>query len=257
MPTARRYLRVAAASNGKLYAIGGHNGSAYLATVEEYAPATNPWTPQYPMNYARANLGVATAPFTGQIYAIGGTDGSFLRLVEAFLPSGGAPPPTATSTPTRTATATATATPARTSTPTATPYPQPDVGVGAGPNPSTRTLHSTITARDAGCAQGNNQLVALRFTRLANATVDVPGAGTVSGAQPVALPSRPAAVTLTIRRVTEGQPTTVEVVVTDGCGEWPTFIGGGPSAGLASCQDAQAWAIPLSASQYTGHGGIS
>jgi hypothetical protein len=75
--------------------------------------------------------------------------------------------------------------------------------------------------------------VALRFTRLANATVDVPTAPatTVASApQTVALPSRPAAVTLTIRRVTEGQPTTVELVVTDGCGEWPTFIGGGPSA---------------------------
>jgi hypothetical protein len=35
MPTARVYLGVAAASNGKLYAIGGRNSGGILATVEE------------------------------------------------------------------------------------------------------------------------------------------------------------------------------------------------------------------------------
>ena len=36
--------------------------------------------------------------------------------------------------------------------------------------------------------------------------------------------------TLTVRRVTDGQASTVELVVTDGCGDWPTFVGGGPNA---------------------------
>ena len=40
MPTPRWNLGVATASNGKIYAIGGFNGSL-LATVEEYDPATN------------------------------------------------------------------------------------------------------------------------------------------------------------------------------------------------------------------------
>jgi hypothetical protein len=182
-----------------------------------------PW-----MHVARAGLGAATAPATGKLYAIGGTDvTSYFPWVEEFTPAGAAGPPTPTSTPTRTATPTPTATPAVPRTPTATPYPRPNVGVGAIPNPSARTLQAPITARDAGCAGGNNQLLSLRFTRLTNATVDVPGAGSVSAPQTMALPSHPASLTLTIHRVTDGQATTVELIVTDGCGDWPTFVGGG------------------------------
>jgi hypothetical protein len=75
-------------------------------------------------------------------------------------------------------------------------------------------------------------LQALRFTRLANATVEVPGVGTLTApsATPVPLPSRPASVTLTVHKLDPNQATTVELVVTDGCGDWPTFVGGGPSA---------------------------
>jgi hypothetical protein len=36
--------------------------------------------------------------------------------------------------------------------------------------------------------------------------------------------------TLTLNRATLGQAAMVELVVTDGCGDWPTFVGGGPSA---------------------------
>src|SRR5438093_1229229 len=52
MPTARAGLGVAAAANGRLYAIGGTNSQGcftescsdgILAVVEEYNPATNTW----------------------------------------------------------------------------------------------------------------------------------------------------------------------------------------------------------------------
>jgi hypothetical protein len=33
-----------------------------------------------------------------------------------------------------------------------------------------------------------------------------------------------------VGRLTAGEATTVNVVVTDGCGAWPTFVGGGPTA---------------------------
>jgi hypothetical protein len=104
--------------------------------------------------------------------------------------------------------------------------------VGITPDLSARTLQATITARDANC-NPNNQLQELRFTRLANATVDIPTVPvtTVASAPTtVPLPSRPASVTLTVHRATTGVSATVELVVTDGCGEWPTFIGGGPGA---------------------------
>ncbi len=60
MPTARRFLGVAAAANGKLYAIGGYSGNS-LARAEEYDPATNSWAPRAPMPTARDSLGVGAA----------------------------------------------------------------------------------------------------------------------------------------------------------------------------------------------------
>jgi hypothetical protein len=35
---------------------------------------------------------------------------------------------------------------------------------------------------------------------------------------------------LTVHRQAAGQAATVELTVTDGCGQWPTFLGGGPGA---------------------------
>jgi hypothetical protein len=97
--------------------------------------------------------------------------------------------------------------------------------------PSGATLQSTITARDAGCPSGNNQLQSLQFTRLDNATVDVATSPVTSVSAPitVSLPSHPASIGLTVYQVTSGQAVTVELTVTDGCGTWSTFVGGGPS----------------------------
>jgi hypothetical protein len=117
--------------------------------------------------------------------------------------------------------------------PSATPPARPNVAVITTPNQTSHTLQTSVTARDAGCAQGNNQLQALRFTRLTNASVDVltsPATSVTAAPQTVSLPGHPASVTLTTRRVTDSQPTVVEFTVTDGCGDWPTFVGGGPSA---------------------------
>ncbi|HEY7060382.1 MAG TPA: choice-of-anchor Q domain-containing protein [Chloroflexota bacterium] len=125
-----------------------------------------------------------------------------------------------------------TATPTRTPPPpTATPYPRPNVAVQVAP--SAGTLQTTIAARDAGCAGGNNQLQSVQVTRLTNATVDVATAPvtTVSSARTtVSLPAHPATIGLTVHRLTPGQAATVELIVTDGCGAWPTFVGGGPTA---------------------------
>ena len=83
MPTARRNL-AAASVDGKIYAIGGHDGS-YLRTVEEYNPSTDSWRTVAPMPTARYEL--AAASVDGKIYAIGGHDGSYLRTVEEYNPS--------------------------------------------------------------------------------------------------------------------------------------------------------------------------
>jgi len=71
MPTARSDLAVIAASNGRIYALGGSARSgSRLDVVEEYNPATTVWTTRAPLPTARTGLGVAEAG--GRLYAIGG-----------------------------------------------------------------------------------------------------------------------------------------------------------------------------------------
>jgi N-acetylneuraminic acid mutarotase len=87
MPTARVLLGLAAATNDKLYAVGGLGGAntvASLATVEEYDPATNSWTMKAPMPTPRQHLGLAAAS-NGRIYAVGG--GSPGTVVEEYDPA--------------------------------------------------------------------------------------------------------------------------------------------------------------------------
>ncbi|HEY7068438.1 MAG TPA: hypothetical protein VII06_43725 [Chloroflexota bacterium] len=203
--------------------------------------------PEVQLSSASANFSWLSAPHTGTLFTPDlqtwirndnldpdwlrvGTDivrgspapqfnGAF-SLQGAVIPS---PTPTATRTPT------ITPTPTRTPTITPTPFPHPNVGVQVAP--SGGTLQTTLTARDAGCS-ANNQLQSLTFTRLTNATVDVATSPVTHVAAPttLSLPAHPASIGLTVRRTTAGQAATVELTVTDGCGAWPTFVGGGASA---------------------------
>jgi hypothetical protein len=101
MPTARTRLAVVEGPDGKIYAIGGFNGSS-LATVEAYDPTTNQWTCSIgdlnagctastipPMPTARDGLG-AVVGVDQRIYAIGGYAGSasaVTGVVEAYDPT--------------------------------------------------------------------------------------------------------------------------------------------------------------------------
>ena len=86
MPTARTRLAVAAASNGKLYALGGTNDTGPLAEVEEYDPVTNRWTTRAPMPTARYGSGAAAAS-NGKLYVIGGYNNGPLATVEEYDPA--------------------------------------------------------------------------------------------------------------------------------------------------------------------------
>lgn len=68
MPTARSGLGVAVV-DGKIYAIGGYNGS-YLGTNEMYDPKTNGWTAKTSMPTPRCNFAITA--YQNKIYVIGG-----------------------------------------------------------------------------------------------------------------------------------------------------------------------------------------
>lgn len=66
---------------------------------------------------------------------------------------------------------------------------------------------------------------------MANAVVDVVGGPTGQSSPFVFRPAAGAtSVGLMVGQVTAGRPTTVRIVASDECGEWRTFVGGGPSA---------------------------
>jgi N-acetylneuraminic acid mutarotase len=75
MPTPRGHFGVAAASNGKIYVVGGEGGEgtnfAAVANVEEYDPLINSWAPREPMTSARMHVGLAAAS-NGNLYVAGG-----------------------------------------------------------------------------------------------------------------------------------------------------------------------------------------
>ena len=73
MPTAM-YLMAAAAIDGKIYVVGGWNGSAYQSALEVYDPATNTWSTKTNMPTATHQL--AAAAIDGKLYVVGGWNGS-------------------------------------------------------------------------------------------------------------------------------------------------------------------------------------
>ncbi len=82
MPTGRSRM-AAAVIGGKIYVLGGTNGSR-LNINEEYDPAADTWTARAPMPNAR--MGLAAAAARGKIYAIGGDDGTGHNRNEEYDP---------------------------------------------------------------------------------------------------------------------------------------------------------------------------
>ncbi|KAF7233511.1 hypothetical protein EG68_05685 [Paragonimus skrjabini miyazakii] len=84
MPSQRSRIGVVAL-NGRLYAIGGFDGTARLNTTEMYDPKTKVWKTVAPMNHRRSALGAAA--LDGRIYVCGGYDGAAsLRTCEVYIP---------------------------------------------------------------------------------------------------------------------------------------------------------------------------
>jgi hypothetical protein len=76
-----------------------------------------------------------------------------------------------------------------------------------------------------------NPITQIRFGQFRNAQVTLNGQSIQSG-QTVTLPANTSTFDFTVARVTPGQATTVPFTVVDGCGDFPTFVGGGTAAGF-------------------------
>jgi hypothetical protein len=103
--------------------------------------------------------------------------------------------------------------------------PRPAVAAQVTPDGIGR-LRATLTAGPS-TQVSNNALRSVRFTRLSNARVDVQGGPTNAAVDTdILLTSTQQPLVLTVRRTAPG-PFTVHVTLTDRCGSWTTFVGGG------------------------------
>jgi N-acetylneuraminic acid mutarotase len=105
--------------------------------------------------------------------------------------------------------------------------PRPNVAVATsrgGPG----QLQAVISAQTLP-ATPTNSLQRIAVTRIENATVTVNG-NPVSAGSSVPLLAGTAQVTLLVQRQSAGAGSTVSFSVTDICGDWQSFVGGGPSA---------------------------
>jgi hypothetical protein len=127
--------------------------------------------------------------------------------------------------PTPTPTATSTPTPTATPRPSCSPRPADRVSV-------VRTSSSQLTVTVvAGVGSGapNNKLRALRFGTPNNARIMV-GSQVIAGGTRLALAANTTQTTFTVNRISASAGATVPLVVEDDCGDWSTFVGGGPTA---------------------------
>lgn len=84
MISCRRHVGVSCL-NGKLYAVGGHDGTQHLNTVECYDPLKRTWSLVASMKTLRR--GIAVGVLGGPLYAVGGLDDvNCYRTVERYDP---------------------------------------------------------------------------------------------------------------------------------------------------------------------------
>ena len=172
---------------------------------------------------ARYNAGFGamrvTASRTAITYEFITTTGT---VVDAFTQTGGC----GAAVPTLTPTTTPTPTPPPTPTPTPSPCaPRPPIRVRTargGPG----ELLVTVSRTDRG-----SPLSALRFGEARNALIYVPGQSPgATGNFDVPLPPAVSNYTFTVWREIAGRDVYVPFIVVDSCGDWPTFVGGGPTS---------------------------
>ena len=92
------------------------------------------------------------------------------------------------------------------------------------------TLNVTVTATRPAAAPYNT-VRQIQFGAAQNATVEIAGQTRPGGSFTQTFPIATESVTFVVRRAPpNAQTTTVPFTVTDDCGGWNSFVGGGPGA---------------------------
>mmetsp|Transcript_77000 Transcript_77000/g.238478 ORF Transcript_77000/g.238478 Transcript_77000/m.238478 type:complete len:600 (-) Transcript_77000:133-1932(-) len=73
--------------DGRIYAMGGFDGTQILSHVEAFDPRMKNWMPLEPMTTPRSSAAATT--YGGRLWVLGGTSGSRLRTIERFDPRAG------------------------------------------------------------------------------------------------------------------------------------------------------------------------
>jgi hypothetical protein len=108
----------------------------------------------------------------------------------------------------------------------ATCTPRPAVRVTTALNGAGQ-VRVTVSASGTG-APGNNGLRSIRFDAVSNGSIDAGNQTRSAGNFTMSLPFDTAQTSFVVRRSGNGGSATVQFVVTDGCGDWPSFAGLGP-----------------------------
>mmetsp|Transcript_123469 Transcript_123469/g.360567 ORF Transcript_123469/g.360567 Transcript_123469/m.360567 type:complete len:610 (+) Transcript_123469:95-1924(+) len=73
--------------DGRIYALGGFDGTQILSHVEAFDPRMKNWMPLEPMTTPRSSAAATT--YGGRLWVLGGTSGSRLRTTERYDPRAG------------------------------------------------------------------------------------------------------------------------------------------------------------------------
>jgi thermitase len=120
--------------------------------------------------------------------------------------------------------------------PPPTPSPSPTQPVSCAPRPPVSVTTAkgapgslVVTVRAGTGSTATNRIQQVRFGAAPNARVEA-GAYAEAGNFAVTPPANSSSYSFTIKRTVPGTTITVPVTVVDGCGDWATFVGGGPNA---------------------------
>jgi len=178
-----------------------------------------------------SSFGTSNQAVVARLYStadrVAGTGSQWVygRINATAAVSGSAAPTTPTPSPTPLPTPSPTPSPTQPAPPPCTP--RPAMSIRAVPNGSGQ-LRVTVSATTSGTTA--NQLVQVRFGQATNAVIHPDSQSATQGNSTVTLPSGVDQYGFTVQRATPGAATTVNLIVVDGCGEWPTIVGGGPHA---------------------------